>query len=1800
MKKWMLLMLVLVMTAGLALGLVACGDDSNVVDVGGNDDGDIVLTCYNCTDNGEPLIITSSGKAGVRLEIAPRKGYQFMGMTNAISNGQQMVSSDGVIMYELPGDTALYAQWAPLTYVKKFEVGEHGKLVDDDPLNVTAGTAVGYLPEPEVDEGYEFLGWYSPAAGKLISNGSSVLNEYRVVDAATAPFWFEEEVLTAVIELIHYTVTLDYNDGSGREETIQVGHGYPIGQLQALADDTENNSEFGGWSVHSQIFMDYLQEESLQAVTEDVVIYAYWRFYKEVTFIADDQTIICKVYEDEQFIPPVPDIPGKTVEGWYTSELFNTRPVSDISYYGGQDTYYGKMVWATYEVTYVTGDNQVLPNGSYTMRSELELPVLTRENATFLGWCRNEDLSDRPLTKIAVGNYGDITLYAKFVGDSKTVILSAGEGSLKDRTATLEYGAPYTLPVPQRNGYAFMGWYADEAMTQQLTDENGVSLAVWTEVKNETTAYAKYLKKYYVTINVSTPGAATYELKPYYLAGETVEFSVELSDEFILDGIYTGSGEECLSRTTSYSFTMPESNVALSVVFHRLGNIKLTVPDSQYSGYVSCTSMAKEGDTVYLDYDESCEYEVSKLLVNGVPVDISKELCFVMPRADVTLEVHFGPKQVRNINVGDTGVVLYMHNGHYYAIIQRELSWEDAKAFCQFYGGHLVTITSEQEMKFINDLRSVTNMQQKRLWIGASDLRTSGVWEWVTGESFNFSFWAPGEPNTGNERCAEIYVADTGEWNNHTATTAKYFICEWENSNAPQFGVVQEVTPYTGESISVNAYQYNGHYYALIPIGLNWENAERYCESIGGHLVTVGSEAENHFIAQLRKIYSPSNDIWLGGSDAEQEGVWKWVTGEAFGYTAWHSGEPNGGSSVNYLQLYNKFAGDTLTSWADESGSRTCYFVCEWDNVFSIGSTYFGNYYNMISSTAQFMEVLGGNKPTQGREYLLIADIDLTGCEWTAKDFAGLLDGGGYTIKGLKTNLFNSVSGEVRNVTVEADINLTITGSSAVYVGVLTGKMTKTAKVSDVITKGTIVVTNTTGSQDTYIGGLVGYAENGAVVRGCTNYASLQSNVVNGDIGGVIGSSYIDVFADLVNYGDLNCPNSEYLGGITGWSGTQCSFVNCQNYGDVMGGRDAANIAAKVNKGCVIKSCFGSGQLSGTNIHKYVAVGTVTYEELQPIEIYTLEQLLYTKYAIAQETYLLMTDMDLAGQDWIPGNFPAVLEGNGHTIKNLTLKRDSGDVAMFLKVSGTIRNLVFENLTVESTALNNALVGGICTELSGTLQNVEIKSGSIIGKESTVGGFAAKMTGGEISGCTNRASVTGRATTNQNYGTGGIVGLATGGTIKNCTNYGVVNGGAYVGGIVGSTGNEATLAISDLTNHGVITASGDYCGGIAGYYERERTYEIQNVQNDAAITGLNRVGGLFGQLDNNNGDAVTETNTMTLDSFNNSGKVTASGEYAGGLIGVLYAKDYGYHSYRSYDGTVILLMTGAVNTGDVTGQYYVGGLLGYGYSDSTESKIIGGSSSCKITATAIAGGIAAKLESIHLISPTNAGTTITASGTKVEGTSQYAYVGGYVGYAVSSNITDAVNNVTIDYKDFQCLGSYVGGLAGSSSGTFTNCTNNAKVTAPNSDYVGGIAGNADKVYTYISSNLKNTGNITGKNYVGGIFGRVYHNNTDAVRETNSMTLEKMNNSGTVTASGDYVGGLIGYLYANDYGYHSYTSYDGVVVVLMSEFVNTGDVTGQYYVGGLLGYGYTDAAVESTIIGGSSSCKITATAIVFAN
>lgn len=138
------------------------------------------------------------------------------------------------------------------------------------------------------------------------------------------------------------------------------------------------------------------------------------------------------------------------------------------------------------------------------------------------------------------------------------------------------------------------------------------------------------------------------------------------------------------------------------------------------------------------------------------------------------------------------------YEGHTYQVFYSGRTWDEAEAFCEKLGGHLVTITGENEQKFVERYLAKAEKQQS-YWIGLTSGKSKAFSTWITKEAISYTKWMDGNPDRNQPgTCARIAASEYADQNNWTmkrgtwddeSSTYYYingFICEWDEENSPK------------------------------------------------------------------------------------------------------------------------------------------------------------------------------------------------------------------------------------------------------------------------------------------------------------------------------------------------------------------------------------------------------------------------------------------------------------------------------------------------------------------------------------------------------------------------------------------------------------------------------------------------------------------------------------------------------------------------------------------------------------------------------------------------------------------------------------------------------------------------------------------------------------------------------------------------------------------------------------------------------------------------------------------------------
>jgi hypothetical protein len=132
-------------------------------------------------------------------------------------------------------------------------------------------------------------------------------------------------------------------------------------------------------------------------------------------------------------------------------------------------------------------------------------------------------------------------------------------------------------------------------------------------------------------------------------------------------------------------------------------------------------------------------------------------------------------------------------------------------------------------------------------------------------------------------------------------------------------------------AIPSDAVRWRGHHYLLVRSDkISFEAAKGRCEAQGGHLVYFETKDELDFVISEKK--KRNNSYWVGASDLDSEGKWKWMNGRPVSTSLGKIGS-NKYTNFAFLSYGRSHLAARNRSGYEKGGAREWVngFVCEWD-----------------------------------------------------------------------------------------------------------------------------------------------------------------------------------------------------------------------------------------------------------------------------------------------------------------------------------------------------------------------------------------------------------------------------------------------------------------------------------------------------------------------------------------------------------------------------------------------------------------------------------------------------------------------------------------------------------------------------------------------------------------------------------------------------------------------------------------------------------------------------------------------------
>ncbi|KAI4885764.1 hypothetical protein NFI96_009743, partial [Prochilodus magdalenae] len=105
---------------------------------------------------------------------------------------------------------------------------------------------------------------------------------------------------------------------------------------------------------------------------------------------------------------------------------------------------------------------------------------------------------------------------------------------------------------------------------------------------------------------------------------------------------------------------------------------------------------------------------------------------------------------------------------------------------------------------------------------------------------------------------------------------------------------------------------FNSSIYYISTERRSWSESRQYCREGGADLVIINSRQEQDLTNVLRQ----EQTVWIGLTDRDREGVWRWIDGSALTNEFWRSGEPDSRVGDEDCVVVGE-GSDPVENWAD-------------------------------------------------------------------------------------------------------------------------------------------------------------------------------------------------------------------------------------------------------------------------------------------------------------------------------------------------------------------------------------------------------------------------------------------------------------------------------------------------------------------------------------------------------------------------------------------------------------------------------------------------------------------------------------------------------------------------------------------------------------------------------------------------------------------------------------------------------------------------------------------------------------------
>ena len=139
------------------------------------------------------------------------------------------------------------------------------------------------------------------------------------------------------------------------------------------------------------------------------------------------------------------------------------------------------------------------------------------------------------------------------------------------------------------------------------------------------------------------------------------------------------------------------------------------------------------------------------------------------------------------------------------------------------------------------------------------------------------------------------------------------------------YGTSTSTTDSDGDGLS-DAWEVGIGRFSIVTGSFTWAQARADAQSKGGDLACFPTQSgwERMLESFDPAAFDDYIGLWIGASDAAQEGTWTWVNGAAFSFNNWDTGRPSATTTntLDYAEISGGGGGE-IFKWYDRSGTLT-------------------------------------------------------------------------------------------------------------------------------------------------------------------------------------------------------------------------------------------------------------------------------------------------------------------------------------------------------------------------------------------------------------------------------------------------------------------------------------------------------------------------------------------------------------------------------------------------------------------------------------------------------------------------------------------------------------------------------------------------------------------------------------------------------------------------------------------------------------------------------------------------------------